>query len=45
MRLLCADADRMTDGTWWPIDRLSEAGLPTLFARLAARGAEWRQAA
>ena len=45
MRLLCADADRIPDGTWWPIDRLNEAGLPTLFARLAARGAEWRQAA
>jgi A/G-specific adenine glycosylase len=45
MRLLCADADQPPDGTWWPIDRLGEAGLPTLFARLAARGAEWRQAA
>jgi A/G-specific adenine glycosylase len=45
MRLLCADAGQRTDGTWWPIDRLDEAGLPTLFARLAARGAEWRQAA
>ena len=27
------------------IDRIEEAGLPTLFARLAARGREWRQAA
>jgi A/G-specific adenine glycosylase len=45
MRLLCADAEQRPDGTWWPIDRLAEAGLPTLFARLAARGAEWRQAA
>jgi len=45
MRLLCADAERRTEGTWWPIDRLGEAGLPTLFARLAARGAEWRPAA
>jgi A/G-specific adenine glycosylase len=45
MRLLCADAERRSHGTWWPIDRLGEAGLPTLFARLAARGAEWRQAA
>jgi hypothetical protein len=32
MRLLCAAAGRQ-DGTWWPIDRLGEAGLPTLFAR------------
>lgn len=45
MRLLCAAAPRRTNGTWWPIDRLGEAGLPTLFARLAARGAEWRAAA
>ncbi|HEX8571209.1 MAG TPA: A/G-specific adenine glycosylase [Allosphingosinicella sp.] len=45
MRLLCADAEERRDGTWWPIDRLGEAGLPTLFARLAARGAEWREAA
>jgi A/G-specific adenine glycosylase len=45
MRLLCADARNRPEGTWWPIDRLGEAGLPTLFARLAERGAEWRQAA
>jgi A/G-specific adenine glycosylase len=45
MRLLCAAAERRPEGTWWPIDRLGEAGLPTLFARLAERGAEWRQAA
>ncbi len=45
MRLLCADAGQPPEGTWWPIERLAEAGLPTLFARLAARGAEWRQAA
>jgi A/G-specific adenine glycosylase len=45
MRLLCADAKARPSGTWWPIERLGEAGLPTLFARLAARGAEWRTAA
>lgn len=45
MRLLCANAGQRPEGTWWPIDRLGEAGLPTLFARLATRGAEWRQAA
>ena len=45
MRLLCADAKARPSGTWWPIERLGEAGLPTLFARLAARGAEWRAAA
>jgi len=45
MRLLCADAEARPSGTWWPIERIGEAGLPTLFARLAARGAEWRKAA
>jgi A/G-specific adenine glycosylase len=45
MRLLCAGAPAREEGLWWPIDRIGEAGLPTLFAKLAARGAEWRQAA
>ena len=45
MRLLCAEAAAPADGLWHPIDRLADAGLPTLFARLAARGAEWRRAA
>ncbi|HEX8654780.1 MAG TPA: A/G-specific adenine glycosylase [Allosphingosinicella sp.] len=43
MRLLCAEAPRReAEGIWWPIERLGEAGLPTLYAKLAARGAEWR---
>jgi A/G-specific adenine glycosylase len=42
MKLLCADARERPSGTWWPIDRLGEAGLPTRFAKLASRGAEWR---
>jgi A/G-specific adenine glycosylase len=43
MRLLCADAPaRSGEGMWWPVERLPEAGLPTLFAKLAAVGAEWR---
>jgi len=51
MRLLCAEAKQRPegidryDGLWWPADRLAEAGLPTLFAKLARRGAEWREAA
>ena len=45
MNLLCAEARDRPDGIWWPVDRLGEAGLPTLFAKLAARGAEWRCAA
>ena len=41
--LYCARADgRGAAGEWWPVDRLEEAGLPTLFARLIPRGLAWR---
>jgi A/G-specific adenine glycosylase len=52
MRLLCAERGQSAKrgqspegGIWWPIERIGEAGLPTLFAKLAARGAAWREAA
>jgi A/G-specific adenine glycosylase len=45
MRLRCAEAAARPDGIWWPVERIGEAGLPTLFAKLAARGASWRAAA
>lgn len=53
MRLLCAEAAKggqslvtvPDEGIWWPVERIGEAGLPTLFAKLAERGAEWRKAA
>jgi A/G-specific adenine glycosylase len=46
MKLLCAEsAERRNGEIWWPIDRIRDAGLPTLFAKLAARGQEWREAA
>ena len=41
MTLMCAEADASVDGQWWPIARIGEAGLPTLFAKLAMRGAAW----
>ncbi|HEX8643228.1 MAG TPA: A/G-specific adenine glycosylase [Allosphingosinicella sp.] len=45
MRLLCAKATaREVDGLWWPIARIGEAGLPTLYAKLAVRAAQWREA-
>ena len=48
LSLLCARAhgpSSALDGAdWWPIDRLDEAGLPTVFAKASARGAEWRAA-
>jgi A/G-specific adenine glycosylase len=43
MRLRCAQTDAPPEGLWWPVERLHEAGLPTLFAKLAARGRAWRQ--
>ncbi len=47
LTLCCAAAERRepAEGTWWPIARIDEAGLPTLFAKLAARGAAWQGAA
>ena len=46
MRLLCANAsERSCEGLWWPVDRLGEAGLPSLYAKLAARGQAWRAVA
>ncbi|HYI47199.1 MAG TPA: A/G-specific adenine glycosylase [Allosphingosinicella sp.] len=47
MTLMCAETDRRPDvdrydSLWWPVERIGEAGLPTLFAKLAARGADWR---
>lgn len=46
LRLYCATAEgRETDGIWWSVERIGEAGLPTLFAKLAARGAAWQRAA
>jgi A/G-specific adenine glycosylase len=45
LRLLVAEAEHRPDGLWWPIAELGEAGLPTVFAKAAARGAQWRAAA
>jgi A/G-specific adenine glycosylase len=45
MRLLCAETREPPEGLWWPVERLGEAGLPSLFGKLAVRGAGWRRAA
>jgi A/G-specific adenine glycosylase len=46
LRLFRADAsDRRAGEIWWPVERLGEAGLPTVFAKLAERGAAWQKAA
>jgi A/G-specific adenine glycosylase len=39
LRILRAEAQARPEGIWWPIERLDEAGLPTVFAKAAARGA------
>ncbi len=43
MRLFCAETHVTSGaaGIWWPIDRIADAGLPTLFAKLAERGTAW----
>jgi A/G-specific adenine glycosylase len=45
MTLRCAEAKAEAEGIWWPVERIGEAGLPTLFAKLADRGLAWREAA
>ena len=46
LNLYCAGAAGREPGQlWWPVEKLGEAGLPTLFAKLAARGAAWQRAA
>lgn len=43
LRVRCAVAQaRGGDEIWWPIAELDRAGLPTVFAKAAARGAAWR---
>ncbi len=42
MSLKCARAVARPEGIWHPVGTIAEAGLPTLFARLAARGLAWR---
>lgn len=43
MTLLCARAESRPEGLWHPVETIAGAGLPTLFARLAARGLAWRE--
>ena len=42
LALCIAGAADMNGATWWPVDRLGEAGLPTLFAKAAAQFMEMR---
>jgi A/G-specific adenine glycosylase len=45
MTLRCAEGRADREGLWWPVERIGEAGLPTLFAKLAERGLAWREGA
>jgi A/G-specific adenine glycosylase len=48
MRLLCAKSDQRPseqigeNQIWWPAERIGDAGLPSLFAKLAQRGLAWQ---
>jgi A/G-specific adenine glycosylase len=39
MRVVGASGCASAEGEWWPVDRIGEAGLPTVFAKAAAIGA------
>jgi len=41
MTLMCARTGTRPEGIWHPASSIAEAGLPTLFAKLAARGLAW----
>ena len=43
MTLRCARGVARAGGIWHPVESIAEAGLPTLFAKLAARGLAWRE--
>ena len=45
LRVHCAVAEARGAGDiWWPIGELEQAGLPTVFAKAAARGIAWTEA-
>jgi A/G-specific adenine glycosylase len=39
MRVVAAEGDAEVAGEWWPVARIGEAGLPTVFAKAAALAA------
>jgi len=41
MRLFCARTIAPSEAIWWPMTDIEQAGLPTLFAKLARRGLDW----
>jgi A/G-specific adenine glycosylase len=43
MTLMCARVRERPEGPWHPVEAIADAGLPTLFAKLAARGLAWRE--
>jgi hypothetical protein len=36
MRVVTAEGDADVAGEWWPVERVADAGLPTVFAKAAA---------
>jgi A/G-specific adenine glycosylase len=37
LRVYRAETERREEGIWWPVDSIEQAGLPTVFAKAAAR--------
>ena len=44
MDVQCGQGDAELEGEWWPVAKIEEAGLPTVFAKAARRALAWRQA-
>jgi A/G-specific adenine glycosylase len=38
LRVMAAEGDTNAPGEWWPVARIEDAGLPTVFAKAAALG-------
>jgi A/G-specific adenine glycosylase len=43
--LAARDGNADAEGEWWPVEKIGEAGLPTLYGKAAALAAAWRGAA
>ncbi|MDB5668492.1 MAG: mutY [Alphaproteobacteria bacterium] len=44
MTVLCGKGGSQIEGEWWPVERVEDSGLPTVFAKAARRALAWRQA-
>ncbi|WP_166037940.1 A/G-specific adenine glycosylase [Sphingosinicella sp. YJ22] len=43
MSVVCGEGASQVEGEWWPVARIEQAGLPTVFAKAARRALAWRK--